>query len=167
MRNVYTWGNGEEKNKPLSEMLKGIDPLLSADLLYLLAAMGHGDDLAIVDANHPAETVAAKTTSGTLIRVPGVTIDQVARAVLSVFPVCTFVDDPIRRMEVVGNPDEIPQVQAAVQSEIDQLVDNPAPMVGVERFSFYEAAKSSFGVIQVGDARPYGCFLFRKGVIPG
>ena len=51
-------------------MLKGIAPLLSADLLWILAAMGHGDDLAIVDGNHPAEAIARATTSGRLVCLP-------------------------------------------------------------------------------------------------
>ncbi len=148
-------------------MLKGIDPLLSADLLHLLASMGHGDDLALVDANHPAATVASATTSGKLLRLPGVSMERAARAILSVFPLDEFVDDPVRRMEVVGDADSIPDVQAAVQNEIDVVSTKPLPLVGVERFAFYKAAKAGFAVVQVGDPRPYGCFLFRKGVIPG
>lgn len=147
-------------------MLKGIDPLLSADLLHLLASMGHGDDLAIVDGNHPAATVAAATSSQTLIRLPGVPMERIVRAVLSVFPVDSFVDDPIRAMAVVGDPDAIPEVQQSVQTVIDEILDETIPVEKLERFAFYAAAKSSFGVIQVGDTRPYGCFLFRKGVVP-
>lgn len=148
-------------------MLKGIDPLLSADLLHLLASMGHGDDLALVDANHPAAAVASATTSGTLIRLPGISMERAARAILSVYPLDEFVDDPVRRMEVVGDPEAIPEVQAAVQAEIDRGADSPRPLVGVERFAFYDAARAGFAVVQVGDPRPYGCFLFRKGVIAG
>ena len=147
-------------------MLKGIDPLLSADLLHLLASMGHGDDLAIVDANHPAATVAAATSSQTLIRLPGVPMEKIVRAVLSVFPVDSFVDDPIRAMAVVGDPDAVPEGQQSVQTVIDEILVDSIPVERLERFAFYAAAKSSFGVIQVGDTRPYGCFLFRKGVLP-
>lgn len=148
-------------------MLKGIDPILSADLLHLLASMGHGDDLALVDANHPAATVAAETTSGILVRLPGVPMERAARAILSVFPLDAFVDDPVRRMEMVGDPVTVPEVQLAVQAEIDRVAETPTRLVGIERFGFYEAAKKAFGVVQVGDARPYGCFLFRKGVVAG
>lgn len=148
-------------------MLQGIHPLLSADILHLLCSMGHGDDLAIVDANHPAATVASSTTSGTLIRLPGVAMEDIVRAVLSVYPIDSFVEDPIRRMEVVGAPEEMPEVQQAVGEAIREVQPEVPAMVGVERFAFYEAAKSGFGVIQAGDARPYGCFLFRKGVISG
>ena len=148
-------------------MLKTIDPVLSADLLHLLDSMGHGDDLVLVDANHPAETVARATRSGRLIRLPGLTMERVARAILSVLPIDDFEPDPIRRMEVVGKPDEIPAVQRDVQAEIDRAIGSSMRVTGIERFAFYEAAKAGFGVVQVGDPRPYGCFLFRKGVIAG
>jgi L-fucose mutarotase len=144
-------------------MLKSIDPLLSADLLWVLAAMGHGDDLALVDANHPAERIARSTATGRLIRLPGLSMAQVARAILSVLPIDDFLPDPVRRMQVVGDPDTWPEVQKQVQAELDP----PLVLRGIERFAFYEAAKASFAVVQVGDPRPYGCFLFRKGVIAG
>ncbi len=148
-------------------MLKGLDPVLSADLLWLLAAMGHGDDLALVDANHPAETIARATTSGRLIRLPGLTMARAARAILSVLPIDDFEPAPARRMLVVGDAQAIPVVQAQVQHEIDRATGAPLPLIGIERFAFYEAAKAAFAVVQVGDPRPYGCFLIRKGVIAG
>lgn len=149
-------------------MLKGIDPVLSADLLFCLARMGHGDDIALVDANHPAEAIARQTLSGTLIRLPGLTMERVARAILSVLPVDDFEPEPLRRMEVVGDPLAMPPVQLAVQREINAvLATGDRMLVGVERFAFYEAAKRAFAVVQVGDPRPYGCFLIRKGVIAG
>lgn len=148
-------------------MLKGISPLLSADLLWVLAAMGHGDDLAVVDANHPAETIARATVSGRLIRLPGVAIDRAVEAILSVLPVDDFEPEPLRRMLVVGNPLDIPAVQGDVQNVIDGALGRAAPMVGVERFAFYDSARKSFAVVQCGDPRPYGCFLIRKGVIAG
>lgn len=148
-------------------MLKTLDPVLSADLLWILAAMGHGDDLALVDANHPAETIARATTSGRLVRLPGLTMERAARAILSVLPIDDFEPDPLRRMLVVGDAATIPAVQAAVQREIDAALGAPTPLDGIERFAFYEAARRAFAVVQVGDPRPYGCFLLRKGVIAG
>ncbi|HEY5794665.1 MAG TPA: RbsD/FucU domain-containing protein [Bosea sp. (in: a-proteobacteria)] len=148
-------------------MLKNLDPVLSADLLWLLAAMGHGDDLALVDANHPAETIASATTSGRLVRLPGLTMERAARAILSVLPIDDFEPEPVRRMQVVGDPEAIPAVQAAVQRELDAALGKPEPLAGIERFAFYEAARRAFAVVQVGDPRPYGCFLLRKGVIAG
>lgn len=147
-------------------MLKGIDPLLDADLLHLLASMGHGDDLALVDANFPASAIAGYTASGTLVSLPGLAMGRVARAILSVYPLDSFVPDPARRMEVVGKPEEMPAVQHDVQAEISRA--EPAiRLIGIERYAFYDAAKSAFGVIQVGDPRFYGCFLLRKGVVAG
>lgn len=146
-------------------MLKGLDPLLSPDLLWVLAAMGHGDDLALVDANHPAETIARATISGRLIVLPGVTMARAARGILGVFPLDGFVPDPVRRMEVVGDPAAIPTVQWEVQAEIDRAEGRAQPLQGIERFAFYDAARRAFAVVQVGDPRPYGCFLLRKGVI--
>jgi L-fucose mutarotase len=148
-------------------MLRHLDPVLSADLLWVLAAMGHGDDLALVDANHPAETIASSTTSGRLIRLPGLTMQRAARAILSVLPIDDFEPEPVRRMEVVGDAASIPDVQRAVQAEIDRAIGRLSPLVGIERFAFYEQARRAFAVVQVGDPRPYGCFLLRKGVIAG
>lgn len=148
-------------------MLRGLDPVLSPDLLHLLASMGHGDDLALVDANHPAETIARETRSGRLIRLPGLAMGRATRAILSVLPIDDFEPDPLRRMEVVGNPAALPKVQAEVLGEMRAALGPAARLAGIERFAFYEAAKKSFGVVQVGDPRPYGCFLIRKGVIAG
>jgi L-fucose mutarotase len=148
-------------------MLKGIDPVLSADLLWVLAAMGHGDDLALVDANHPAERIARATVTGRLVRLPGLTMARAAGANLSVLPLDDFEPEPIRRMAVVGDTAAIPPVQAEVQAEIDPAAGRGIAMGSLERFAFYAAAKASFAIVQVGDARPYGCFLFRKGVVAG
>jgi len=148
-------------------MLRGLDPLLTPDLLWILAAMGHGDDLALVDANHPAERIAGATTSGRLVRLPGLDMARAARAILSLLPVDDFEPDPVRRMQVVGDPAAVPEVQREVQAEIDRIAGRPLAMAGIERFDFYAAAEQAFAVVQVGDARPYGCFLIRKGVIAG
>ncbi len=148
-------------------MLKNLDPVLSADLLWILAAMGHGDDLALVDANHPAETIARATTSGRLVRLPGLTMERAARAILSVLPIDDFEPHAVRRMQVVDEPKTIPAVQAGVQRELDAALDAHIPIAGVERFAFYDMARQAFAVVQVGDPRPYGCFLLRKGVIAG
>lgn len=146
-------------------MLRNVDPVLTADLLWVLAAMGHGDDLALVDGNHPAARIAKSTSSGRLVQLPGLTMGRAARAILSVLPVDDFVRDPVRRMEVVGDAATIPDVQREVQQEIDRACGRQLPLVGVERFAFYDAAMKSFAVVQVGDVRPYGCFLLRKGVV--
>jgi L-fucose mutarotase len=147
-------------------MLMGIHPLLTADLLHVLARMGHGDDLAILDANHPGETVAASTTSGQLIRLPGVRTDELAAAVLTLFPLDQFTDDPVRFMEVIGRPDELPASVAAIQAAVRKS-GYDGKFVSIERYAFYEAAKKSFAAVQCGDARFYSNVLLRMGAVEG
>jgi len=147
-------------------MLKGIDPRLNADVLYALRDMGHGDVLIIADTNFPSGSIARDTVLGDLLRMENLTAGEAAEAVLSVFPLDTFVDDFAGRMEIVGAPEEVPPVQAEVQAAIDAAEGAPRPMVSVERFAFYDLAKNAYAVIQTGERRFYGCFMFRKGVIP-
>lgn len=146
-------------------MLKGIDPILNADVLYALRSMGHGDDLIVCDTNFPAESVARQTVLGRLLRIDA-NAPRVVRAVLSVMPLDSFVEHPALRMEVVGKPDEITPVQAEVQAEIDRAEGRSWPMGAIERFSFYDLAKRSFCVVQTGERGFYGCFVLKKGVIP-
>jgi L-fucose mutarotase len=146
-------------------MLKGINPLLNADVLQALRAMGHGDDLIIADTNFPSDSVARQTVLGKLLRVDAKAA-EVVKAVLSVFPLDTFVNDAAARMEIVGKPDEIPPVQKEVQKEIDAAEGKPWPMISIERYAFYERSKKAYCVIQTGERRFYGCFAFRKGVVP-
>lgn len=145
-------------------MLIGIHPALNADVLHALRAMGHGDMLILCDTNFPAETIARQTTRGALLRMENLDTRQVAEAVLSVFPLDTFVDDFAARMEAVGDPVTVPPAQAEVQEAIAASGETRV-MVGVERFAFYDLAKRAYAVIQTGERRPYGCIMLRKGVI--
>lgn len=147
-------------------MLKNIDPMLNADVLRALRAMGHGDDVVLCDTNFPADSVARQTVIGKLLRIDNVTAARAARAVLSVMPLDAFVDKPALRMEIVGKPDEVPPVQAEVQKEVDAAEGKSWPMGSVERFAFYDLARKAYCVIQTGERRFYGCFVFKKGVIP-
>ena len=146
-------------------MLKNLDNRLNAEVLYALRAMGHGDTLVIVDTNFPADSIARQTVLGDLLRMDNLTCAEAVEAVLSVLPLDTFVDDFAGRMEVVGAPDRIEPVQAEVQAMIDAAEGRPRKMVSIERFDFYERAKGAYAVIQTGERRFYGCFIFRKGVI--
>ncbi|TAL94833.1 MAG: ribose ABC transporter [Paraburkholderia sp.] len=146
-------------------MLKNLDPLLNADVLYALSAMGHGDELVICDANFPADSVARATVTGKLLRLDGVDAARAIRAVLSVMPLDTFVDDPALRMEVVGEPDTIPAVQREAQAEVNRAEGRDLPFASIERFAFYERARHAYCVIATGEQRGYGCFVFKKGVL--
>ena len=147
-------------------MLKGIDPILNAEVLAALCAMGHGDDVVICDTNFPADATARQTRLGTLLRLDNVTAARAAKAILSVLPLDSFVPEPALRMEIVGNAGEVPPVQAEVQAEIDAAEGRALPMGSIERFAFYDLAKKAYCVIQTGERRFYGCFAFKKGVIP-
>ena len=146
-------------------MLKSINPLLNADVLYALAAMGHGDRLVVCDTNFPADSIARQTVLGRLLRIDNVSTAKAVEAILSVLPLDTFVDDAAVRMEIVGQPREVPPVQREVQTAIDRAEGRSWPLVGVERHAFYEKAKTAYCVIATGERRFYGCFLFSKGVI--
>jgi L-fucose mutarotase len=147
-------------------MLKGIDNRLNAEVLACLRAMGHGDVLIVADTNFPSDSVARATVTGKLLRMENLTAAEAVGAILSVLPLDTFVDDFAGRMEVVGAPDEVPPVQAEVQLAIDRAEGRPRRMVSIERFAFYDIARQAYAVIQTGERRFYGCFMFRKGVIP-
>ena len=146
-------------------MLKGIDHRLNADVLYALRAMGHGDMVILADTNFPSDSVSGETVLGELLRMENLTSAQAAQAILSVLPLDTFVDDFAGRMQVVNAPGDVPPVQAEVQAVMDAAEAAHRPMVGIERFDFYDLAKSAYAVIQTGERRFYGCFMFRKGVI--
>ena len=146
-------------------MLKGINPLLNADVLYALRAMGHGDRLVVCDTNFPADSIARQTAVGELLRIDNVSTAKAIEAILSVLPLDTFVDDAAMRMEIVGQPQEVPPVQREVQAVIDRAEGRSWPLVGVERHAFYEKAKTAYCVIATGERRFYGCFIFSKGVI--
>lgn len=147
-------------------MLKGLDNRLNAEVLFALRAMGHGDTLVLADTNFPSDSIARQTVLGDLLRMDNLTCAEAAEAILSVLPLDTFVVDFAGRMQVVGDPDRMEPVQEEVQAVIDAAEGRPRAMVGIERFDFYDRAKKAYAVIQTGERRFYGCFIFRKGVIP-
>jgi L-fucose mutarotase len=145
-------------------MLKNIDPLLSPDLLKVLAEMGHGDEIVLADANFTATSLAAGRP---LIRLPGVGLRQACAAVLSVLPLDAAVAQPIAFMQVGGTA---PDYRSALQREIlDDIgrcgTATAAQCEAVERFAFYERARRAFAIVQTGELQPWGNFLFKKGVI--
>ena len=140
-------------------MLKRIDPLLSAQLLAILAEMGHGDELAIVDANFPAVSMGRRVVQNSATAVA--TLD----AVLSLLPLDDFVEAPATVMEVVGNPDAVPEIVQEFQMCLNNAEEQKIKMDRVDRFSFYERTRSAFAVVATGETRLYGCILVKKGVI--
>lgn len=141
-------------------MLRNIPPILSPDLLHSLRAMGHGDEIVIADANFPATALGCRCH-----RLDGVTATDVLKAVLTLLPLDSFVPNPAHVMQVVDDPDAVPPVVAAFQTIITETADIPATLHRLERFRFYDRAKSAFAIVQTGETRLYGNILLKKGVI--
>lgn len=139
-------------------MLKGIDKLLSGDLLKILCDMGHGDELVIADANFPADTCAQR-----LIRLPGIDGVTAAKAIMSVFPLDDYVDHPAIVMDLTDSDKKKgmsrPDIWDGYQSAVHRNV------VGIERNEFYERTKQAYAVIQTGEERQYGNLILVKGVV--
>ncbi|MEY4136052.1 MAG: hypothetical protein RL205_180 [Actinomycetota bacterium] len=141
-------------------MLKGIDPLLSGDLLHILDDMGHGDILMLVDRNYPA------VASGRpVIRLGEVTVLRAAQAILSVFPLDSFIERPLERMEVDNDPAKTTPTQDAMLKIASESEGRALEYGIVPRLDFYDRAKSAFAVVHTLDTVPYGCFFLQKGVI--
>ena len=142
-------------------MLKNLDCLLSPDLLHALRAMGHGDEIAIVDANFPAVANARR-----LIRLDGVSAIAALDAVLSVMPLDDFVDCAAFRMSVVGAPDtEVPIYGEFRQCLARHEAGRAAALGALDRTAFYLRARNAFAIVATTEARLYGNILLVKGVI--
>lgn len=139
-------------------MLKGLSPLLSPELLHVLASMGHGDEIVLVDANFPATTHARR-----LVSMPGTDAPQVLDAVLSLLPLDDFVEQAAFTMQVVGDPGAVPEV---VQAFDACLLGHDCPRsAALERFAFYQRAAAAFAIVATGERRIYGNILLKKGVV--
>ncbi len=141
-------------------MLKNIHPLLSGELLCVLRAMGHGDELALVDANFPAASTARR-----VVRLNGANVIEAGEAILSVLPLDSFVEHSVFRREVVGRAQEIPPVQEEFVALVTQSAGKPLSMGALERHTFYRRAATAFAVVATGETRQYGDFILVKGVI--
>jgi L-fucose mutarotase len=140
-------------------MLKGIPPILGPDLLHILRAMGHGDEIAIVDANYPAENAGP-----TVVRLDGIAATDTLDAILTLMPLDTFVDEQAIGMEVVGDARKREQTH----KDFDKLIKKHEPgmkLTLLERFAFYDRVKDAYAIVQTGERRLYGNVLLKKGII--
>ncbi|MDC3377209.1 fucose isomerase [Candidatus Nanopelagicales bacterium] len=141
-------------------MLKGIDPLLSGDLLKILDDMGHGDQLLLVDRNYPA------VASGKpVIRLGEVGIRRAVKAILSVYPLDSFIEHPLERMEVEDDPVKTTSLQDDVLSLAIETEERALEFGVIPRLDFYQRAKGAYAVVHTLEDQPYGCFILHKGVI--
>ena len=144
-------------------MLKGIDPVLTPELLMHLCAMGHGEWVAVVDANFTANHLALGKP---LVRLPGLSLLRVSEAVLSVFPLDDQVNQPAAYMRVCHQPDGYrTSVQQTLVDHLAQGGLAPHKVEPVERFAFYDRVRGASLIVQTGEATAYGNAMFAKGVI--
>ncbi len=145
-------------------MLKGIDPLLTPDLLKHLCAMGHGEWVAVVDANFTADWLAAGKP---VVRLPGHSLERVAQAVLSVFPLAVDVAQPAGYMQHSGLPaGQTTEAQAAFVRLVGQAEGlAPAQVEAIERYAFYDRVRAASLIVQSGEATAFGNAILCKGVI--
>mgnify|MGYP001162165069 FL=1 len=145
-------------------MLININPVLSPELLFHLRSMGHGEKLILADANFPANTSNDK-----VIRLDGVGIKEAALAILSVFPLDSFIvtqgGSPALRMEVDDQPDELTETHKEFIDVVKNVSGENWKVGSISRQNFYEEAKKAYCIVTTTDARPFGCFVLTKGVI--
>lgn len=144
-------------------MLKGISPLISPELLKILAEMGHGDYIVFADANFPSESVGEYSR---VVRADGHTVPDLLRAVLPLFPLDTYVEKPVTLMQVVPGDtvktpiwDEYREIIALHDTRGGTCVEN------IERFAFYEKAKGAYAVVATGERALYANIILQKGVV--
>ena len=142
-------------------MLKGISPLLSPDLLATLARMGHGDEIVLADAHFPGESINTNT-----LRADGLRIADLLDAILPLFELDAFVEHPLQMMAPVEGDFLDPAVETAYLAAIRKHAPATSPIHRLERFAFYERARSSFAVVMTGETAKYGNIILTKGVTP-
>ncbi len=145
-------------------MLKGIDPLLTPELLMHLCAMGHGEWVAVVDGNFTADWLAKGKP---VVRLPGHSLERVSQAVLSVFPLAQDVAQPAGYMQHSQlPPGERTAAQSAFVACVQQAEGLPADKVeAIERFEFYRRVDNASLIVQSGEATAFGNGILCKGVI--
>lgn len=141
-------------------MLKGLDPLLSPELLRVLRAMGHGDEIAVVDANYPAASAGPP-----VIRLAGVGTTAAAEAILSVMPLDGFVPEAVWCMAVVDDPEGEQPIFDEFRAAIRRHEGDAFGLAKLERFAFYARAAEAFAVVATGERRLYGNLIMKKGVV--
>ncbi len=141
-------------------MLNGISPVISPDLLALLARMGHGDRLVLADAHFPGHSL-----NHTVLRADGVGVAALLDGILPLFPLDSYVDDPLVMMAAVPGDSLDPAVEAAYRAAIDRHQPQAPAITRIDRFAFYDQAKAACAVLITGETAKYGNLIIAKGVV--
>ncbi|HAV12643.1 MAG TPA: L-fucose mutarotase [Opitutae bacterium] len=142
-------------------MLKGISPLLSPELLATLCRMGHGDEIILADAHFPAESF-----NENVIRADGLRIDHLLDAILPLLELDAYVETPLFMMAAVEGDTLDPQVETSYRAAIEKHAPDAPATARLDRFDFYDRARSAFAVVMTGETAKYGNILLKKGVTP-
>ena len=144
-------------------MLKGISKILSPELLKVLCEMGHSDKLVIADGNFPAESMGKDAI---VIRMDGHGVCDVLDAILQLFPLDTYVEKPVNLMQVMQGD----HVETPIWNEYEKIInkydERGKKAIGqIERFAFYEEAKTAYAIIATGESALYANVMLQKGVV--
>jgi L-fucose mutarotase len=142
-------------------MLKGISPLISPRLLGVMARMGHGDELVLADAHFPGESLCKR-----VVRADGLRIADLLEAIMPLFELDTYVPHPLIMMEPVAGDNLDPQVEISYRKSIFLTNPDLPSIKRIDRYAFYERAKSAFAVVMTGETVKYGNIILIKGVTP-
>ena len=142
-------------------MLLGISPLISPELLAVLYRMGHGDEIVLADAHFPGDTYAQRS-----LRADGLRIAPLLDAILPLFVLDNYVESPLIMMAAVAGDELDPAVEAGYRAAVDRHWPDTSPIQRLERFAFYERAKSAYAIVVTGETAKYGNIILKKGVTP-
>jgi len=141
-------------------MLKGISPLISPELLAIMASMGHGDEIILADAHFPGDTY-----NDYVIRADGLKIPDLLEAILPLFELDSY-DEPLIMMAAVEGDKLDPSVEGAYMKSIHKTNPDVAPVLRIDRFEFYDRTEEAFAVVMTGETAKYGNIILKKGVTP-
>jgi L-fucose mutarotase len=142
-------------------MLKGISPVLSPELLAVLCSMGHGDELVLADAHFPGHSLGPK-----VLRADGVKIPELLKGILPLFELDAYVAAPVMMMAAVPGDQLDPTVEQSYWQQVARFSPKTPPVERIERFAFYDRAKTAFAIVMTGELAKYGNVILRKGVTP-
>lgn len=142
-------------------MLKGISPVISPELLGVLARMGHGDEIVLADAHFPGDSM-----NSTVLRADGIRIPDLLAGILPLFEIDTYVDDPLVMMSPVEGDTLDPAVENDYLVPIKKFSPDSPGITRIDRYSFYDRARMAFAVVMTGELAKYGNIILKKGVTP-
>ncbi|MFV0507124.1 MAG: L-fucose mutarotase [Bacteroidales bacterium] len=142
-------------------MLKGISPIISPNLLEVLARMGHGDEIVLADTHFPGESF-----NNRVLRADGLRIPDLLSAILPLFELDQYVEIPMLMMAAVEGDELDPAVEESYMRAVQETNPQIKRVERIDRFAFYERSKSAFAVLMTGETAKYGNIILKKGVTP-